>query len=60
MTVLVVSCWNEYIINARHEITPRIGNSGTNGTLKGLFKFGSVFLKIITATQIAINEVKVP
>ena len=42
------------------ETTPKIGNKGTKGTLKGLFKLGSVFLNIITAMQIAINEVKVP
>lgn len=57
---LDVSCLSEYIINPVHEITPKIGNNGTNGTLKGLFKFGSVFLKIITATQIAIKAVNVP
>ena len=39
---------------------PKIGKTGTNGTLNGLFNCGSVFLKIITAMQIAINEVNVP
>ena len=39
------------------EIIPKIGKRGTKGTLKGLFKSGSVFLKIITAMQIAINAV---
>ncbi len=39
---------------------PKMGNNGTQGTLKGLFKSGSVFLKIITAIQIAINAVNVP
>ena len=39
---------------------PKMGNKGTNGTLKGLFSSGSVFLSTITATQIAMNAVKVP
>lgn len=39
---------------------PIIGNHGQNGTLNGLALFGSVFLKIKTATQIMINDVNVP
>ena len=58
--MLVVNCLNEYIIKLKQAIIPKIGNSGTKGTLKGLFRFGSVFLNIITVKQIAINEVNVP
>ena len=43
----------------QHNI-PRSGNTGENGTLKGRFLFGSVFLKIKTATQTIINDVNVP
>lgn len=39
---------------------PNIGNKGTKGTLKGLLRFGSVFLKMIRAMQIAIKDVNVP
>ena len=45
---LDVSCFSEYTIKPVQEIIPNIGNKGTKGTLKGLFKFGSVFLSIIT------------
>ena len=58
--VLVESCCSEYNINPRQATIPKIGKSGTNGTLNGLSKFGSVFLKMITAMQIAINDVNVP
>ena len=60
MIALDVSCFKEYIINPVQEIIPNIGNKGTNGTLNGLFKFGSVFLKMITAIHIAMNAVNVP
>ena len=57
---LEVSWFSEYSINPKQEIMPKIGNKGTNGTLNGLSKFGSVFLRIITATHIATNAVNVP
>ena len=57
---LVAKSRSEYNIKPAHEIMPKIGNSGTKGTLKGLFRFGSVFLKIITAIHIAMNAVNVP
>lgn len=39
---------------------PAKGNQGEKGTLKGRGLFGSVFLKIKTATHTIINEVNVP
>ena len=60
ISALVVSVLNEYITRHKQDIIPNIGNSGTKGTLKGRFRFGSFFLKIITDTQIAINAVNVP
>ena len=42
------------------QIIPNKGNQGEKGTLYGLFLFGSVFLKIKTATQTMINDVNVP
>lgn len=50
----------EYIISPPQQTIPSIGNSGEKGTLKGLSLFGSVFLRINTATQTIINEVNVP
>ena len=49
-----------YIIKQLHKIMPKIGNSGQNGTLNGLFLFGSVFLNIKTSIQITTNDAKVP
>ncbi len=51
---------NLQYISPKQLITPKIGNQGQNGTLKGLSLLGSVFLKIRTAMQIIINEVNVP
>ena len=51
---------NLQYIKAAQVIIPSIGNHGQNGTLKGLGRFGSVFLKISTAIQIIINDVNVP
>ena len=39
---------------------PKIGNNGHSGTLNGRGRFGSVFLKIITAIHTIINDVNVP
>ena len=39
---------------------PIKGNQGEKGTLYGRGLLGSVFLKIKTATQTIINDVKVP
>ena len=52
--------FSENNIKLKQDRMPKIGNNGTNGTLNGLFKFGSFFLKIITAMHIAINAVNVP
>ena len=51
---------NLQYIRAKQVRTPNIGNSGQNGTLKGLSLFGSVFLRIKTEIQITINDAKVP
>lgn len=60
IATLDVSCLNEKTISPRQHKMPRIGNKGTKGTLKGLFRLGSVFLNTITDIQIAINAVNVP
>lgn len=60
MATLDVSCLKEKTISPKQHNIPRIGNNGTNGTLKGLFRFGSVFLSTITDTHIAIKAVNVP
>ena len=57
---LVASERSENNIKLKQDNIPNIGNKGTNGTLKGLFKLGSFFLNMITAIQIAIKAVKVP
>lgn len=56
----VVKNFIENTIKPPHVIIPKIGNTGENGTLKGLGLSGSVFLKIKTAMQIIINDVNVP
>ena len=50
----------ENIIKPPQQTIPAIGNHGQNGTLKGLGRSGSTFLKINIATQTIINDVNVP
>ena len=51
---------NLQTINPPQHSIPKIGNQGENGTLNGLGLFGSVCLKINTATHTTINDVNVP
>ena len=56
---LVPKLKSEYIISPPQKKIPKSGNKGTKGTLKGLFLFGSFFLKIKTAIQTTVNEANI-
>lgn len=56
----VFKVFRENNIKPPQKTMPKIGNKGTNGTLKGLFLSGSVFLNIRTIMQIMIKDVNVP